>query len=90
MFSKLFKKKQKPEKKNFKTEENKLAFSVSQQTYLKDTNNKYHKHLEEQGYVLDEELSGDTRHKVYHNKNNKKTIIGFRGTNDYKDVKVDI
>lgn len=90
MLSKLFKRKQKPEKKNYKTEENKLAFSVSQQTYSNDKNSKYHKHLEDQGYFLDEELSGDTRHKVYHNNNNKKTIIGFRGTNDYKDVKADI
>ena len=66
---KLFKKKPKAEPKNYKTESNKLAFSVSQQTYNPNEDTKYHKHLEDSGYKLDQELSNDDRHKVYHNSN---------------------
>ena len=89
LFSKLFKKKEAPAKKNYKTEENKLAYSVSQLTYSSDTNSKYHKYLESQGYKLDESLSEDT-HKVYHNPNSKKSIIGYKGTTNYKDVLADV
>ena len=38
---------------------------------------------------LDEELSKDI-HKVYHNPNSKKSIIGYKGTTNYKDVLTDI
>lgn len=86
---KLFKKKPAKEQKNYKTEENKLAFSVSQQTYSNDKDSKYHQYLESQGFKLDEDLSKDT-HKVYHNPNSKKSIIGYKGTTNYKDVLTDI
>jgi hypothetical protein len=87
----LFKKKPKPEKKNYKTESNKLAYAASQQTYeLDNYNNKYHKHLEDSGYVLDKELSKDFRHKVYHNPNKKHTIIGYKGTTNGGDVLADL
>lgn len=91
LFSKLFKKEElrQPAKKNYKTEDNKLAYSVSQLTYSGDTNSKYHKYLESQGYKLDESLSEDT-HKVYHNPNSKKSIIGYKGTTNYKDVLTDV
>lgn len=87
---KLFKKK-KVEPKNYKTELNKLAYSASQQTYeLDNYNNKYHKHLEDSGYKLDQELSKDFRHKVYHNPEKKHTIIGFKGTTNQDDIAADL
>ena len=90
MFSKVFKQK-KNEKKNYKTESNKLAYSASQQTYeLGNYNNKYHKHLEDSGYVLDKELSSDFRHKVYHNPNKKHSIVAYKGTTNTEDVKADL
>ena len=90
-FSKLFKKKEAPPKKNYKTGYNKLAYAASQQTYeLDNYDNKYHKYLESQNYKLDEELSKDTRHKVYHNPESKHSIVAFKGTTSYDDILTDL
>jgi len=84
----MFKKQTKTKNvKNYRTENNKLAYSVSQVTY-NGTNNKYHKHLEDSGYLYDKELSKE--YKVYHNSNTKKSIIGYKGTTSYNDVLIDI
>jgi hypothetical protein len=66
----------------------KLAFASTNTSYL-GTDNKYGKFLKENGFELDQELSND-REKIFYNKDTKKSIIAYKGTTDYKDIKADI
>lgn len=66
----------------------KTSYLASQSSY---GSNKHTKQLNDLGYILDEDLSSD-KHKVYHDRRSKHTVIAFKGTNilDKKDIKSDI
>ena len=46
--------------------------------------------MEDFGYVLDKELSSDSRQKVYHNPNKKHSIVAYKGTTNGGDVLADV